>query len=181
MISKLPFALVLGLVIGLSGCASRYSEPGSGNLAEAENWAFVGKLGVRAADENANLAVEWEQQGARFEIALAGPLGLSVARIYGDEHGVTLETREGEALKAGDPNELLLMTLGYDIPVEPMRYWVRGIPAPWAPHKRTRDGLRQLGWTITWEQWENARPTKMRFQVPEASLKLVVRHWRVSP
>lgn len=172
---------MLGLVLSVFGCVSRYPDPGTGNLVSAENWILVGKLGVRAANDSANLAVEWEQEGTRFDIRLAGPLGLSVARIYGDDNGVTLETRDGEALQARDANELLLMTLGYDIPVEPMQYWVRGVAAPWARYTRTENGLRQLGWAVTWEDWEGARPTRMTFRVPEATLKLVVRHWQVNP
>ncbi|MEX2487980.1 MAG: lipoprotein insertase outer membrane protein LolB [Pseudomonadales bacterium] len=172
---------LLGLAIGLAGCVSHEPVEPVGNLAASQNWLFTGKLGVRTPNDSSNLGIEWRQQGERFEIGLSGPLGLSAARIQGNGNHVTLETREGEAQTASSPDELIMMVLGYDIPVEPMQYWVRGIPAPWAPYTETNEGMRQLGWLVTWNEWQGNRPTKMTFRIPQATLKLVVRSWQVDP
>lgn len=171
------FSVLLVVLIGLVGCVSHPTPP-VGNVLEAENWAFRGKLGVRARQESANLGIQWQQRGERFDIDLSGPLGLSVARIYGDAHSATLETSEGRTLTAPDANRLLTRALGYSIPVTPMQYWVRGIPAPDRPFRRTEDGLHQSGWRISWGEWQQGRPVKMTFEIPRATLRLVVREWR---
>lgn len=161
----------------LSGCASRPELPPTvGEVIGAEAWGFDGKLGIRTEHENANLGVQWDQSGEQYRIDLSGPLGLTVARIQGDDTGVTLETRDGK-YSARDPETLMAMTLGYEIPVSPMRYWVRGLPSPDAPFRRTEDGLRQLGWQISWTEWQSDRPARMTFSLPDATLRLVVRQW----
>jgi outer membrane lipoprotein LolB len=149
-----------------------------GDLSHARSWSLTGKLGVRGENESANLRIHWQQAGDSFQIELSGPLGLTVAHIHGDAQGVTLETAGGQTYRAPNADELAFMSLGYRIPVRPMRYWVRGMVAPDAAYRRTADGVAQLGWQIAWLEWQDGRPRKMTFRLPDATLRLVVRRWQ---
>jgi outer membrane lipoprotein LolB len=165
----------------LAGCATRAPLPvgsGAASLQAAQLWSLDGKLGIKAADQSGNLGLRWEQDHDAYNIGLYGPLGVTVARISGDGQGATLELPDQPGRQAGNPEALVQAALGYPLPVTPMQYWVRGMPAPGLPVDIHKAGFRQLGWDVTIRQQGPAGPLKIQLQRPEVRLLLVVKEWR---
>lgn len=166
--------LALGLLL-LSGCATRAVPLGS--LAAASNWSLDGKLGIASAGHSGNLSIFWVQESDRYTISLYGPLGITVGHISGSMEGATLDLGDGNPQQANSPEALALAALGYALPVSPMRYWVRGIPAPGQRFKTIDDGFQQLGWDVLIRRQGVLGPQKIQLQRAEMKLLLVVKAW----
>tara|TARA_B110000503_G_scaffold16942_1_gene24330 strand:+ start:12348 stop:12887 length:540 start_codon:yes stop_codon:yes gene_type:complete len=165
----------LGLLL-LSGCATHAVPVGS--LAAASNWSFDGKLGIVSAGHSGNLGISWVQASDQYAISLYGPLGITVGHISGSAEGAALDLGDGNLQQANSPEALALTALGYALPVSPMRYWVRGIPAPGQRFKTFEDGFHQLGWDVTIRRQGALGPLKIQLQRAEVKLLLVVKAWR---
>lgn len=159
----------------LAACTSRPVVTGSFSP-EDQSWSLVGKLGVSAGLERGNFTIDWQQERNAYRINLLGPMGVGVARIEGDDDQVTLNLPGESPVTASNANDLLLATLGLDIPVKPMRYWVRGKPAPGA-WRKTPSGIRQQGWNIEYLEFEEDLPVRIRLTRPEVRLVMVVKAW----
>jgi outer membrane lipoprotein LolB len=169
--------LLFGLALALSGCMTGPAKLPSMRLSEASQWRFEGKLGVKAAVNSGNLSISWAQLGDAFDVHLYGPLGITVAEVSGDAGGATLSLPDRPPLLASSPEALVREALGYTLPVSPMRYWVRGIPAPGEAFDVTTDGFRQFGWQVVIRQRDTLGPIKIHMHRPEVSLLLVVKSW----
>ncbi len=88
----------------------------------------------------------------------------------------TLDVPGDPPVSARSADELLFQSTGLALPVTPLRYWVRGKPAPGA-FSRTESGFVQSGWTVEYLGFEQGLPTRMRIERPEVRLILVVRGW----
>ena len=147
-------------------------------LSDATQWRLDGKLGVKAQANSGNLSISWEQNNEAYEIGLYGPLGVTVAEVSGDADGAILTLPDHPPLRASSPEALVQEAMGYPLPVSPMRFWVRGMPAPGEFFEATADGFRQLGWQVTIRQRDIWGPVKIQIQRPEVRLLLVVKTWR---
>ena len=139
-------------------------------------WSLTGRLGISARRQHGSFTVDWQQDKDKYRIDLLGPLGVGVARVSGDADKVTLQLPRRAPLVADSPEQLLSEALGLDIPVTPLRYWVRGVPAP-GPFQHTADGFRQQGWTVDYLAYEQGLPVKIRLTRPEVKMLMVVRRW----
>ncbi|MEJ2094262.1 MAG: lipoprotein insertase outer membrane protein LolB, partial [Gammaproteobacteria bacterium] len=84
---------------------------------------------------------------------------------------------------------LLRQTLGWEIPLEGLEYWVRGMPQPNKPFDRIlldsearMVDLKQSGWEIKIERYQKVRgmdlPGKISMLNPHFSVKLVIQDWQ---
>lgn len=165
----------LFLLCMLAACTSRPVITGS-YAPEDESWSLLGKLGVSAGRERGSFTIDWQQDRGAYRINLLGPMGMGVARIEGDGDEVTLNLPGQPPVTASSADDLLLATIGLDIPVKPMRYWVRGKPAP-GTWRKTPSGIRQHGWNIEYLEFEDELPVRMRLTRPEVRMVMVVKTW----
>ena len=139
-------------------------------------WSLTGRLGVSAGDRHGSFTVDWRQDKEAYQIDLLGPMGIGVAHIAGDTDKVTLRVPRHPPMTAASAEGLLSRSLGLDIPVTPLRYWVRGKPAPGA-YQQMADGFSQLGWKVEYLAYARGLPTRIRMTRPEVKLLMVVRQW----
>ena len=162
--------VLLGLV---SACATRPVVIGSGG---DQVWTLNGRLGISAGRRHGTFTIDWQEKKDSYRIDLLGPMGIGVARVTGDGSKVMLELPNQAPLVANSPDRLLSDSLGLDIPVTPLRYWVRGGPAP-GPYSKTSTGIRQMGWQIDYLEYADGLPVKIKLARPEVKLMMVVRRW----
>ncbi len=155
--------LVLAVCLGLASCATVIKEPRKGpyrgviearlaQLADQNNWELEGRLAVRRGDEGFSAAIRWKQSGERFDIRLLDPLGRRVAWLRGTPRRVTLTTSDGKTYRGVDPQRLLKQNLGWGIPLDSLKYWVKGMPDP---HKVSwREEYDDIGRPVLLEQAE---------------------------
>lgn len=97
-------------------------------------WLIKGKVGVIPYDTDlkggtANLI--WEQKYDQYWVQLSGPFGSGKLQLEGTIGGtVKLTDSEGAFFEGPNADTLLENIVGWIIPIENFRWWIRGLPAP---------------------------------------------------
>lgn len=201
---SLPLCSLFLLIVALlSGCASQ-PLPAINNwdsyqarLGQLQQWQLNGKLGVRlpsgtndSRTKGGSAYLDWQQTPTDYVIRLSGPLGQGTTWIRGNGTRVSLEQSSGEHLSATTPEELVYQTLGWELPIRDLFYWVRGIPAPRTPisHQQlTSSGslsqLQQSGWVLAFSRYTAIGPWQLPGKIiaehNDVRLTLVIKDWRL--
>ncbi len=194
-------AAALGLAL-LGGCAGwpfagREAPPvGPGPadhraaVAALDDWRLAGKLAVQRDDEGVSATLEWREQGDRFDLRLVAPLNGGTFQLSGAPGRVALATPEGEVFVAASAGDLVEQHLGWRLPVEGARWWVRGIPAPGsAATQEVFDAqgrwtdFAQDGWRISildyLEDQQPHLPRKLFLARDTLKVRVVVKRWEL--
>jgi outer membrane lipoprotein LolB len=192
MLSRL---LLFGfLVVFIGGCARQPLSPVENferyqrGLAAIEDWQLRGKMNLRVPGDSETVRVSWDNQADSYDIRLSGTLGMGATWIRGDHSSVRLEQGGQEPVVAATPEELVYTQLGREIPISELRYWVRGLPAPYPLPEHmafTPTGvlshIDQSGWSIQYSDYRAVGswnlPGKILASRDDLRLTLLVSHW----
>jgi len=155
-------------------------------LGKFQSWTLNGRIAVKDANDSWNTMIYWRQHNNDFDLRFMTHLGQGVAQLNSHSGNVTLQTPD-EQVTAGDVNELLRNHLGWTVPVQGLRYWVLGLPAPdfVANKELDKQGrlvwLEQNGWHIEfvryWKTGEFEIPRKIMLEHPELHVRLIIDRW----
>jgi outer membrane lipoprotein LolB len=90
-------------------------------------FSLTGRIAVTGAALSGSL--RWEQQADDFHLRIAGPFGVGTTEISGREGQVRVRAKGVDVLTDA-PEQLLLETTGWPLPLTALRYWVLGAPSP---------------------------------------------------
>ena len=194
----LPVILGLGV---LGGCAiirqAPPTEPGvvdavawqtrQAELADLGTWSLQGRVATgKLLGWTGNLS--WRQQGPHFDVRLSGPLGAGGMRADGALPRVRVRTRNRNIV-TDQPDALVRQTLGFSFPLQPLRYWAKGVPAP-GDYQRIAvsatgrlQSLRQDGWRVSYLDYTQpsaqapALPRRIVLDNGDTRIRLVVDRW----
>lgn len=189
-----------GLVLlALCGCVARSLEPLSeplpddwaarrGLLQQQRDFALRGRVALAAADQGFAAGVRWVQRGAAAQIRLDGPLGMGAVTIETDGAALRVTTGRGERLDGEAARLELERQLGFALPLDALRYWVRGLPMPdvpateWLEEGRPRLArLEQQGWTVEYLEYQPApaehRPRRLAASATGARVRMLIESW----
>jgi outer membrane lipoprotein LolB len=157
-------------------------------LQTREQFTTQGRIGVVAGTEGFNAKVRWLQEGARSTVSLDGPLGVGGVRIVDDAGVLTLTTPSGQALDSQAAHDELVRRMGFEPPLNSLRYWVQGVPDPANPSTETAaaqgylGSLEQSGWTVTFGAYmqtgDGALPQRLTVARGNVRVKLVIDSWQ---
>ena len=121
-------------VFFLSGCAT-FSQPTVRlnsnihqlSLQQLDSWLIKGKLGFKNFEKKQSANFRWQQnqQQQQYQLNLTSIIGTSILNMRGDEESVILTTNN-ETYQDSDPSYLIWRVTGWQIPVEKLRFWVKG-------------------------------------------------------
>jgi len=192
---------LLVVIAGLNGCSTVRAPAVSADaeqrwqarqpkLVELTHFTVEGRLGVQSASEGWHVSLRWRQDDGRFNLLLSAPLGQGSAQLEGDDREVTLTMADGRRWTAPDAESLVAQIVGTSLPVNGLRYWVRGLPMPGGPALRALDdegrlqALEQAGWRIAYRGYQQVEgrelPTKLFMENAGYKVRLVVDTWTVS-
>lgn len=139
--------LLATLMLLLAGCVSVPPEvvkPATAREAQAlwqqhwekisgvSSWHLKGKMAVTTGSQGGrkggNATLTWEYRRNRQKIELYGPFGSGRVRITAAPGQAVLRDTKGKTIKGTTAAEVLYERLGWQVPFEQLRYWVRGIP-----------------------------------------------------
>lgn len=190
------YLLILLTVFLISSCStlpppSTTHQPWSTRqqqVVQLQAWQLNGKIGVQTQHDAGSANVDWSQQGQQYQLALFGPLGAGQIKLSGHPGLVTLQAADGQRITAPSAQALLARHWGWNLPVNYLQYWVRGVPAPGVAAKYDLDAsqhlqqLTQAGWTIRYQQYTTVHqidlPTKLTISSPILTAKLVIYEWK---
>ncbi len=158
-------------------------------LSQIGSWDMTAALGIQQPHHNSTASACWKQRNDRYSIVISAPLNISSIRIVGRPGKVTLWKSSTKSYIAKSADQLLYQQLNWWLPVENMKYWVKGLPAPKLAHQTIYDGyrhikfLQQQGWKIHYQQYRSVNdidlPSIITFTHNELKIKLVIRRWRL--
>ena len=156
-------------------------------------WAFQGRVAVNKGRNGGNGRIDWQQQGRVYVVELSAPVTRQSWKLSGDSHheGGRLEGLDGGPREGEDAQQVLLEATGWDIPVNQLPDWVRGLVADDAAvaERIERDGdgrprrVEQMGWQIQYLDWYPAQgdrpvlPRRMEAVNGDAKVRVVVDSW----
>lgn len=172
------------LLLLLNGCAYQQKAPQSPLSISDTYWQLRGKFSVRSKEKNVSAKLHWLQCEDLYFIRLSGPLGRGAVKIVGDNNRVTLVTADGVKQSADNAQELLEKTLGWSLPIEDLRYWIRGIEQPQNTNGKYSKGLlrsvSQSDWQINIAKREASAPylpEKISLSHPTIKSTVLISHW----
>ena len=124
-------------------------------LKDARDWQLGGRAAVALGQQGWQASLDWRQRGADSDIHLAGPLGVGALEIKVTPAGLSLNGAPPSDAMIGQLQE----RLGFELPLDNLRYWLLGIPDPGMTFELTRNPqdraqhLSQAGWTIDYDRY----------------------------
>ena len=156
-------------------------------------WSFQGRVAVNKGRNGGNGRIDWQQDARRYVVELSAPVTRQSWKLTGDSHheGGRLEGLEGGPREGEDAQQVLLEATGWDIPVNQLPDWVRGLVADdtGAAERVERDGdgrprrVEQMGWQIQYLDWYPAEgdrpvlPRRIEATSGDAKVRVVVDSW----
>lgn len=188
---------IAAAALALSGCQTWTAQPTSPTPQSDAAWqahqlrlrAIEGfDLQGRAADGRGVKAdLLWQQDhDGSFDLRLSGPFGVGAVIIRGRADQVEIQTREGR-YQTRDPESWMRSRLGWTFPVQGLRYWVLGLPAPDRDAQLSLDPqgrlavLTQDGWTLHYNEYQTQQgldlPRRLEAVHGELRLRLFIDRW----
>lgn len=187
------------ILLGLGGCATTpplSSTPQFGwperqqQLLQLQRWSFSGRLAVKDANnESWSASLRWQQDGDRYDIQLSGAFGQGAARLFGHDGHAVIEMPKYSALTADSAEALMQQQLGWYMPVQGLKYWLRGTPDPDSISQQDFNevgrlqSLQQSGWQVTYGDYLDVDglelPRKLTLENPKLRARLVIDRWQL--
>lgn len=179
--------LLLSSVLLVAGCATPALEEDKSNLfrptpTTAQDTPFhaSGRIAVNYDGKGQYGNFNWAHSPSHDELNLVSPLGSTVAKLTRDGNGVQLQSG-GKTQQANDVQQLTANTLGWELPLDNLSWWIRGHPAPGVESETSADGsLQQQGWKIRFVAGEpgSAVPRRVDMLREGLSIKLITDQWQ---
>jgi len=131
-------------------------------LQQRDAFDFKARVAVAAGQEGFNARLRWKQQGSQSQLALDGPLGVGGAQIVFDGQSLNVHTSRGQQLNDEAARAELLARLGFEPPLQSLRYWIQGVPDPASPAEESLDeeqrlaALKQSDWQVDFDAYTAA-------------------------
>jgi len=191
----------------LAGCAAaplRQAAAPAGwesrrlQLQAVSRFSLDGRIAAAVGQEGFNASLAWAQLGARSQLGLRAPLGFGSAEVTREGGDIRLRSSKGQNLSGNVATEELARRLGFDPPLDSLRYWVLGVPDPARPAIETLGAsdargpslaaLEQDGWRVEYAEYKAFGPAALDALLPRRMtltragirLRLVIDHWKVT-
>ncbi|MEA3196779.1 MAG: outer rane lipoprotein LolB [Gammaproteobacteria bacterium] len=152
-------------------------------LQELGAWQLDGRAAVAVGTQGWQASLNWRQRGESAEVHLSGPLGVGAL--------VLRRTPDGLSLNGAPPSDAVLAQLrerlGFELPMQHLRFWLLGVPDPSAPFELKRNDqdrasqLIQDDWNIDYDRYmpadEDLLPAHLVLRRESVRVRIVVDHW----
>ena len=144
-------------------------------------------LGV-TSEEKFKTRLSWNQDQANYTIKLRDFIGRTVALIDGSASQVSVKTSKCQTYQGDTAEQLLDEVAGMRIPLEGLKYWLRGIPEPGIEldaFTLGEDGaaksMSQNGWRMSYPLYRTygdiRLPQKVLLEYDDLNLTVNITHW----
>jgi outer membrane lipoprotein LolB len=126
-----------------------------GDLQRLASWQLGGRAAVAFGTQGWQASLDWRQSGDAAEVHLSGPLGIGAM--------VLERTPDGLSLNGAPPSDAVMAQLqdrlGFELPLDHLRYWLLGVPDPASAFEVKRNDqdravqLTQDQWTIDYDRY----------------------------
>lgn len=158
-------------------------------LSQLNTWTMDGALSITLKNQQPEIAnYTWTQDSNHYHITLSSALSLYRITIDKNAGVITLSKNGVRVTQASTPEKLMQNALGWSLPVDLLRYWIKGMPAPKVPFTATFDSfghlalLQQAGFTVKYNTYQTTAnqivlPQLISMQSPLLFAKIVIKHF----
>jgi outer membrane lipoprotein LolB len=174
----------------LAGCATTppaiAPAPWAQRLSELEHasaWQLDGRAAVSVGTQGWQASLDWRQRGDSSEVHLAGPFGVGALVLEATPAGISVNG----APPGGEVAAQLRERLGFELPIDSLRFWLQGIPDPGSDFELTRNSqdraleLTQTGWSIEYDGYManngDLLPARLVLRRGDARVRIAVDRW----
>jgi len=157
-------------------------------------FSLDGRIAAAVGQEGFNASLTWAQQGGRSDLTLRAPLGFGSAQVIRDGTDIRMTSSRGQKLSGAVAMDELSRRLGFDPPLDSLRYWVLGVPDPAQPAIETPGEamslavLEQQGWRVEYAEYKafgtggaaEMMPRRLTLTRTGIRLRLVIDHWKIT-
>lgn len=188
----------LALVL-LAGCATTPESPSPSAVTTA--WALrqqqlstvhgfetTGRIAVKGGGLSGSL--RWEQAGEQFKLRIAGPFGAGALSVQGTPAAVAIKGKDID-LVTTEPARVLAERTGWRLPLDSLRWWALGLPAPQPEANITLDAegralqITQADWVLRYSDYRSdtvpALPRRIEASQGGWSATLVLENFVLTP
>jgi outer membrane lipoprotein LolB len=184
--------LVLTCSAALAACVTTRPPPPAaagweqraGYLQNLGAWQMDGRAAVAVGTQGWQATLNWRQHGDSAEVHLSGPFGVGAL--------VLTRTPDGISLNGAPPSDAVLAQLqerlGFELPIDRLRYWLLGVPDPSAGFELKRNDqdralqLTQGDWRIDYDRYVAVDgdwlPAHLVLSREGVRVRIAVDHWR---
>ena len=157
-------------------------------MVAGEGWTLQGRVAISSGKESGNARIEWQQPPVldSYQVTLSAPVTRQSWRLQVNAGRATLSGLDGGDRSGPDAGLLLREATGWDIPVEALRFWLRGLPVEGRVTQYAFDarqrlvGLDQNGWHIQFERvGDEVLPRRITASRGDSRVRLVIDQWGV--
>lgn len=155
-----------------------------GDLQRLASWQLGGRAAVAYGTQGWQASLDWRQTGDAAEVHLSGPLGIGAM--------VLKRTPDGLSLNGAPPSDAVMAQLqdrlGFELPLDHLRYWLLGVPDPASAFDLKRNDqdravqLTQDQWTIDYDKYMpvdgDVLPAHLVLSREGVRVRIVVDHWQ---
>jgi outer membrane lipoprotein LolB len=95
------------------------------SLKQQDHWSIKGKLGFKSPEKKQSANFRWQQKPHQYRLNMTSIIGTSLLKMQGDKNGITL-IADDKTYQDPDPSHLIWRVTGWQIPVEKLRFWIKG-------------------------------------------------------
>jgi outer membrane lipoprotein LolB len=159
-------------------------------LQARDHFELKGRVAIAVADQGVNANLQWTQTGEHTQVTLEGPLGVGAVRISATGSELVIVTADGQRLDSEAAHAELATRLGFDPPLESLRFRIQGVPDPATPASETLDSAQQRlqalvqdGWSILYTSYimvgNEWLPARLSVQRDTVRVRLLIDGWRL--
>ncbi|NML63005.1 outer membrane lipoprotein LolB [Massilia sp. RP-1-19] len=179
--TKIFAATVTGLLLAACATTAPTSMSPAPVAAYRDIIDLAGRLSVNyqkdGKPETLSGKFNWSQKGERIDVALASPLGQTLAKISVTADAATLTQADQAPRVAKDIDSLTAQALGWSLPVSGLRDWLQGYATAPGGKRFTASPASNTvttadGWRLTFVSWQDetaAQPAPKRIDAERAA------------
>ncbi|MFI4981320.1 MAG: lipoprotein insertase outer membrane protein LolB [Nevskiales bacterium] len=170
---------------GNSALAQRSWDARRTALQQVQNFSLQGRL-AQTGLVSFGGDLSWIQAGATFQARFYGPLGVGAVAIIGSPGNMQIQNKSG-TYQTQQPEVLMQQQFGWSLPVDGLRYWVLGLPAPGDMAQLKLDdtghilSMQQDGWELVYSEYQSVAgldlPKKFALKDPQRGFRVFIDTW----
>ena len=158
-------------------------------LSVIEEWKLVGRMSLDDGDRGGSGRLQWGVKNNSSELDFHGAMGRGAWHLQIGPEAATLKEANGVEQTAPDVNGLIQDNLGWQVPMDALHWWVRGLAAPGAHEELELDArglltsINQFGWRVSFSRYDSTTgielPKKLNATRDNYRVKLAISRWQM--
>jgi outer membrane lipoprotein LolB len=155
------------------------------DLQGLSSWQLDGRAAVAVGTQGWQATLNWRQRADSAEVHLSGPFGVGAL--------VLKRTADGLSLNGAPPSDAVVAQLqdrlGFELPLDHLRFWLLGVPDPAAAFDLKRNDqdralqLTQGDWSIDYDRYlpvdGDLLPAHLVLNRQGVRVRIAIDHWEM--